>query len=72
MTEISAADVKALRDRTGAGMLACRDALNESGGDLEKAIELLRASGEAQATMPLHHRAQTPDCMTSDRLLYGG
>jgi elongation factor Ts len=49
MTDISAADVKALRDRTGAGMLACRDALRESGGDLEKAVELLRTRGEAQA-----------------------
>jgi elongation factor Ts len=49
MSEVSAADVKALRDRTGAGMLACRDALAESGGDLEKAVELLRTRGEAQA-----------------------
>ena len=49
MSAISAKDVKVLRDRTGAGMLACRDALNEAGGDLEKAIELLRARGEAQA-----------------------
>ena len=49
MSEISAADVKALRDRTGAGMLACRDALKESAGDVEKAVEILRAKGEAQA-----------------------
>jgi elongation factor Ts len=49
MSEISAKDVKALRDRTGAGMLACRDALTESGGDVEKAVEILRAKGEAQA-----------------------
>jgi elongation factor Ts len=49
MTEISAQDVKALRDRTGAGMLACRDALAEAGGDIEKAVEILRAKGEAQA-----------------------
>jgi elongation factor Ts len=49
MSAISAKDVKALRDRTGAGMLACRDALTESGGDLEKAVEILRAKGEAQA-----------------------
>jgi elongation factor Ts len=49
MSGVSAADVKALRDRTGAGMLACRDALEESGGDLEKAVELLRTRGEAQA-----------------------
>jgi elongation factor Ts len=49
MTEISAKDVKALRDRTGAGMLACRDALAEVNGDLEQAIELLRARNEAKA-----------------------
>jgi elongation factor Ts len=49
MTEISAKDVKALRDRTGAGILACREALTESGGDMDKAVELLRARGEAQA-----------------------
>jgi elongation factor Ts len=41
--------VKALRDRTGAGMLACRDALAEVNGDLEQAIELLRARNEAKA-----------------------
>jgi elongation factor Ts len=49
MSAVTAKDVKALRDRTGAGMLACRDALSEAGGDLEKAVELLRARGEAQA-----------------------
>jgi elongation factor Ts len=49
MSAVSAKDVKALRDRTGAGMLACRDALAEAGGDLEKAVEMLRARGEAQA-----------------------
>lgn len=40
--EISAKDVKALRDRTGAGMMDCKKALSESEGDLEKAIEILR------------------------------
>jgi elongation factor Ts len=49
MSAVTAKDVKALRDRTGAGMLACRDALAEAGGDLEKAVELLRSRGEAQA-----------------------
>ena len=49
MTEISAQDVKALRDRTGAGVLACREALSEAGGDLEQAIEVLRTRGQAQA-----------------------
>jgi elongation factor Ts len=49
VTQISAADVKALRDRTGAPMMACKRALTESEGDIEKAIEALRARGEAQA-----------------------
>jgi elongation factor Ts len=40
--EISASDVKALRDRTGAGMMDCKKALSEAGGDMEQAIELLR------------------------------
>jgi len=46
---ISAADVKALRDRTGAGMMDCKSALQEAGGDVEKAIEILRVKGQAQA-----------------------
>ncbi len=49
MSAISAKDVKTLRDRTGAGVLACREALTESSGDMEQAIEILRARGQAQA-----------------------
>jgi elongation factor Ts len=49
MSAITAQDVKALRDRTGAAMMACKNALTEAGGDIEKAVELLRARGEAQA-----------------------
>ncbi|WP_299183064.1 translation elongation factor Ts [uncultured Neptuniibacter sp.] len=46
MAKISAAMVKDLRDRTGLGMMECKKALNEAGGDIEKAIEELRkASG---------------------------
>jgi elongation factor Ts len=40
--EISAKDVKALRDRTGAGMMDCKKALTDADGDVDKAIELLR------------------------------
>jgi elongation factor Ts len=40
--EIQAKDVKALRDRTGAGMMDCKKALTESAGDIDKAIEVLR------------------------------
>ena len=46
---ISAADVKALRERTGAGIMDCKGALAESGGDIEKAIEVLRVKGQASA-----------------------
>ena len=46
---ISAKDVKALRDRTGAGMMDCKKALVETDGDLEAAIDLLRAKGAAKA-----------------------
>jgi elongation factor Ts len=49
VSAIAAKDVKELRDRTGAGMMACRDALAETDGDLDRAIELLRAKGEASA-----------------------
>jgi elongation factor Ts len=44
-TQISAKDVKALRERTGAGMMDCKKALAESGGDADKAIEWLRVKG---------------------------
>jgi len=49
MAEISAKDVKELRDRTGAGMMECKAALNEAGGDMERAIDILRAKGAAKA-----------------------
>lgn len=47
--EISASTVKALRDKTGAGMMDCKKALQESDGDMEKAIEFLRKKGAATA-----------------------
>ncbi|MCL4110081.1 UNVERIFIED_CONTAM: hypothetical protein GTU68_057311 [Idotea baltica] len=43
---IKAADVKALRDQTGAGMMDCKKALTEANGDFEKAIEVLRKKGQ--------------------------
>lgn len=46
MSKISAADVKKLRDVTGAGMMDCKKALSEADGDMEKAIELLRKRGQ--------------------------
>jgi elongation factor Ts len=49
MTTITADAVKELRERTGAGMMDCKNALVEAGGDLEKAVELLRERGLAAA-----------------------
>ena len=49
MSNITAADVKKLRDLTGAGMMECKKALEESGGDLDKAVEALRITGAAKA-----------------------
>jgi elongation factor Ts len=49
MAEITAAAVKELRDRTGAGFMDCKNALVEAGGDVEKAVVLLRERGLAAA-----------------------
>jgi elongation factor Ts len=49
MAEISAALVKELREKTGAGMLDCKKALTETGGNLEKAVDYLREKGLAAA-----------------------
>jgi elongation factor Ts len=49
MAEISAAQVGKLREMTGAGFVNCKKALVESGGDLEKAVDILRKSGTAAA-----------------------
>ena len=48
-TMISAKDVAALRERTGAGMMDCKKALEETSGDIDKAVELLRSRGAAKA-----------------------
>lgn len=49
MSDIKAADVKALRERTGAGMMDCKRALQENGGDMEASVEWLRKKGAAAA-----------------------
>ena len=46
---ITASMVKELREMTGAGMMDCKKALNESNGDMDAAIEYLRKNGEAKA-----------------------
>jgi elongation factor Ts len=47
--EVSASTVKELRERTGAGMMDCKKALAETGGDLQKAVDFLRQKGLAAA-----------------------
>jgi elongation factor Ts len=47
--EVSAGDVKALRERTGAGVMDCKAALAEADGDVDKAVEVLRVRGQASA-----------------------
>jgi len=49
MAEISASKVKDLREQTGAGMMECKKALTDAGGDMEKAVTLLRERGLASA-----------------------
>jgi elongation factor Ts len=49
MADISAQAVKELRERTGAGFMDCKRALEETGGDVEKAVALLRERGQAAA-----------------------
>jgi elongation factor Ts len=55
---ISAAMVKELRERTGAGMMECKNALTETNGDMEKAIDLLRARGAAKAAKRAEREAK--------------
>ena len=49
MAEITAALVKELRERTGSGMMECKRALQETGGDIEAAVALMRKAGQAKA-----------------------
>ncbi|MGB3099668.1 MAG: translation elongation factor Ts [Solirubrobacterales bacterium] len=49
MSAIKAADVKTLRERTGAAMMDCKSALAEADGDMDKAVEVLRVKGQASA-----------------------
>jgi elongation factor Ts len=56
--EIAAKDVKALRERTGAGMMDCKKALTEAQGDVEKAIEILRVK-QGKKIQDLGERAAT-------------
>ena len=49
MAEVTAAMVKELREQTGAGMMDCKKALNETNGNMDEAVEVLRKNGQAKA-----------------------
>ncbi len=49
MSNISADQVKTLREKTGAGLMECKNALVEANGDMEKAVTVLRKRGQAAA-----------------------
>ena len=55
-------DIKKIRDLTGAGIVDCKKALDEAGGDIDKAVEILRKKGEAKA-------AKKPDRATNEGLV---
>ena len=57
MAEITAGSVKELRERTGAGMMDCKKALAENEGDMESAVDWLRAKGLAAAAEPAAEEA---------------
>jgi elongation factor Ts len=58
MAEISASAVKELREKTGAGFMDCKRALEETGGDIDKAIALLRERGQAAAAKKADREAR--------------
>ena len=65
MAQISAADVKKLRDATGAGMMDCKKALTEADGDYDKATEILRVSGQTKAAKRGAERSATNGLVAS-------
>ena len=58
MSQISAKAVKELRDKTGVGMMDCKKALDEAGGDMQKAVEYLRKKGAALAAKRAEREAR--------------
>ena len=65
MATISAADVKKLRDATGAGMMDCKKALTETDGDYDAAVEVLRVNGQAKAAKRGAERSATNGLVAS-------
>jgi len=67
---VKADQVKQLRERTGVGMMACKEALCDAGGDIEKAIEILRKKGEAKAVK--HAGRTTKEGLVASYIHLGG
>jgi translation elongation factor EF-Ts len=65
----TATDVKNLRERTGAGMMDCKKAMDETGGDMEAAVDLLRAKGLAAVASEISDVAQKGQLMQDDALV---
>ena len=63
LASVSAADVKILRDRTGAPMLDCKEALKACDGDTSKAIDWLRQKGISKGDLLLQCVLQFPNCL---------
>ena len=63
--QISAAAVKELRERSGAGMMECKNALVATNGDIEAALEHLRKSGAAKAASTVSERYGVPTIAAS-------
>jgi len=70
MPEITAQMVKDLRDRTGAPFLDCKNALNDSDGDIEKALDLLKIKGVAKASKKASR--ETPEGFITSYIHAGG
>lgn len=70
MPEITAQMVKDLRDRTGAPFLDCKNALNDSDGDIEKALDLLKIKGVAKASKKASR--ETPEGSITSYIHAGG
>ena len=70
MATITAKDVGELRARTGAGMMDCKKALDESSGDMDKAVELLRSRGAAKADK--RSGRQTKEGMVANYIHHNG
>lgn len=66
MPSFTAADVKRLRDMTGSGMMACKNALTEADGDFDKAVELLRIKGAKDVGKRLERAAANGLVLTQD------